>query len=88
MSASEEKKGEAEKEAVDEIGDELTDTVAYSLIDDAWRLLKINDIERKYFQTKYREVYEVVHGLKKQEELVMNTSRKEHLQVMIDPLTH
>ena len=86
MSASEEKKGEVEKEAVDEIGDELTDTVAYSLIDDAWRLLKINDIERKYFQTKYREVYEVVHGLKKQEGLVTKEIKKTENETLAEKI--
>ncbi len=73
---SEGKEGEEKTPVVDEIADELQNTVAYSLIDDAWRLLKINDLEKKYFQQKYRELYEVVHGIKKQEQLVVQEMKR------------
>lgn len=75
-----------EKGNGDEIGDELQDTVAYSLIDDAWRLLKINDAEKKFFQLKYRELYEVVHGLKKQEELVVKEIKKAENETLAEKI--
>jgi len=83
------KEGAAGKAPADEIGDELQNTVAYSLIDDAWRLLKINDAEKKYFQIKYREVYEVVRGIKSQEDLVqkeINRTQSETLaeRILLD----
>ena len=43
-----------------DIEEELNSSVAYSLIEDAFRLTKINDLEMKYFKKKYREMYEIM----------------------------
>ena len=75
-----------EKPLVDEIGDELQNTVAYTLVEDAWQRLKINDLEKKYFQAKYREVYEVVRGLKKQEELVLKDISRTHSETLAEKI--
>ena len=55
----------------DPVADALEDSVAYSLVDDAWRMLKINDLEVKYFKKKYREMYEILHGIETQEKMIM-----------------
>ena len=52
------------------------DSVAYSLIDDAWRLLKINDLEVKYFKNKYKELFEIVRGIENQEKGHYQVARK------------
>lgn len=63
-------KGAEDPRALD---DALEDSVAYSLIEDAWRLLKINDLEVMYFKNKYKELFEIVHGIEKQEKVIVKS---------------
>ena len=62
---------EAKGNEGDAVGDALEDSVAYSLVDDAYRMLKINDLEMRYFKNKYKSLFEIVHGIEQQEKVIV-----------------
>ena len=70
----------------DPIADVLEDSVAYSLVDDAWRMLKINDLEVKYFKKKYRELYEILHGIENQEKTIMKQKETVESEILAEKI--
>lgn len=70
----------------DPIADVLEDSVAYSLVDDAWRMLKINDLEVKYFKKKYRELYEILHGIENQEKMIMKQKETVESEILAEKI--
>jgi chromosome segregation ATPase len=73
-------------EGGDPIADVLEDSVAYSLVDDAWRMLKINDLEAKYFKKKYREMYEVLHGIETQEKVIIREKETVESEILAEKI--
>ena len=80
--ASEEKKGE-EPES-DPIAEALDDSVAFSLVDDAYRMLKVNDLEMRFFKKKYRELYEILHGIETQEKAIMRQKETVESEILAE----
>ena len=77
---------EEAKKAPD-IEEELGSSVAYSLIEDAFRLVKINDPEMKYFKKKYREMYEVMKKMTDEEVEVRKQIEVTNNEILSEKIT-
>ena len=49
-------------------------------------MLKINDLEVKYFKKKYRELYEILHGIENQEKTIMKQKETVESEILAEKI--